>query len=71
MPGCLLLISLELTSTIGAASASGWVWWPIRLPAEPGLLDVVFLQQAAALHAPANPTGVIWSNAGRGTIGLR
>jgi hypothetical protein len=71
MPGCHLLLAPAATVGLGFASSGGVASWTTPIPNQLPLLGVQFLQQALVLAPGANPAGLLWSNGGRGTIGLR
>lgn len=71
MPGCDLLVSPDLTQPIGFTNASGRAWVTLPIPGEPGFLGAAFHLQAAVRNPTANALGLLWTNGGRGVIGMR
>ncbi|MEE2888157.1 MAG: hypothetical protein VX951_12075, partial [Planctomycetota bacterium] len=71
MTGCDLLVSLDILVTGARSNGAGRVWWTMPIPDDPKLLGIVFYNQSAVVAPGANPGGLLWSNGGEGTIGVR
>jgi len=69
MPGCTLHCSAEVALPL--ANLAGTASLVLPIPNSAALVGGVFYNQAFALDPPANPLGLIVSNAGAGTVGAR
>ena len=70
MPGCSLLAAPESTLLLGISSLTGSADWITAIPADQALVGLQFFQQVVSIAPTANPAGLVWSNAGHGTIGI-
>ena len=69
MPGCSLLVSLDVV--VPFATATGMGTLPLAVPNQVSLLGASFYCQGKAVDPPANPLGVIASNALGATVGQK
>ena len=65
MPGCQLFCDIHAVGSFSAGT------WTLPIPALPSLVGGSFCVQAAAVDRPANPLGVVLSNAGEVFLGAR
>ena len=73
MPGCNLLVSLDVFPAAGPLlpDVQGKATWLTRIPNVPGFVGVGLHQQAFVLAPGANPFNALMSNAGTMTFGRK
>jgi hypothetical protein len=69
MPGCNVLVSLDIVQGGVRSTSSGRVWWTFPIPNDTRLLGVVFYNVHSRLAPGANAASLLWTNAGAGVIG--
>jgi hypothetical protein len=70
-PGCALLVSLDITDSVGTSRAAGDLRFTIRVPDALPLAGARFFHQLIGLAPGLNPAGLVVTNAGSGRIGVR
>ena len=69
LTGCTLYT--DIAATLPMVTATGVATWSTTLCACPNLVGMAFYCQALIVDPPANPAGLILTNAGAGTIGVK
>ena len=69
MPGCNMYTSPDVVFPL--ANVAGTATWSVFLCNCPQMIGIPFYNQGGVLDAPANPAGVIVSNAAEGVIGAK
>jgi hypothetical protein len=69
MTGCVSYVSLEIA--VALTNQNGAATWPISIPADLALVGQRFYQQGLVVDPGSNAMGLIVSNGGAATMGLR
>ena len=70
-PGCSILAAPEIIESVGASSAAGDLRFTIQVPDDLRLVGAQFFHQLVGLAPGLNSVGLIVTNGGAGTIGVR
>ena len=62
-PGCFALITSIVLQYTSLSNAQGYATQPLPIPVDPALRGIPLYVQSATLDGPANPAGLVTSNA--------